>query len=601
MKITFQPGKITRNFWRQFLPSAVCCVLLVLVSIGWEIATDAYEYGTPVYEKAYELYDALQRILLSALGFATAAVCLRKKYAFPAFIPWLAAAAGAGLGFLCRAELALMGVLVASAALSFHGILPKENGERYFCRVLGSFFVSAGIAMVLYVAVTLCSEAVFSLLFQNAAYQARNFVTSLGAMSCFFLAAPWLFLGGLPEADEEKEGLFRKFCSHVLLPVYLVLVGILLLYVGKMLIVFQMPVGEVNPYAILALTGFVGLHLSLTGEESKLSRWFKKGGGFLLMPVVAAQGVGVYIRVAAYGLTEARILGMVWTAVCVAVLVWKVFGKNIRWFFPAVAVLALLFLCTPFHAKNLAVWNQETRLEAALVRNDMLGEDGKILPNPDAQWDDRKIIWSAVEYLNQAEPREGSLTAGLQARQKELAEKEGTDSYPMYWGSPAIKKEMLGFGKPVEKETWYSRNYDFKGGADAYMLDTRGYDYARYVHVGQSVYLEETEEREAEILCDLPGLLLLAEESHTQKTPLQIPGTMELVMDGEKADLSVLLNGLVCSREEKVALSADKITFPSGKVLHVDQLTLIRYHREDESDIDGFVRLSGWLLTPKVE
>ncbi len=599
MKISFQPGRITRKFWRQFLPSALCCALLVIVSIGWEITVRNYEFGSPVYEKANQWYITLQGMLVTALGFATAAVCLRKKYAFPAFIPWLAAAAGAGLGFLCRAEIALTGFVVASAALSFHGILPKENRERHFCRVLGHFFVSAGIAMVMYVAVTLCSEAVFSLLFSSAAYWVRSLVSTLGAMICFLLIAPWLFLGGLPEDEEEKESLFRKFCSHVLLPIYLVLVGILLLYVGKMLITFQMPVGEMNPYAILTLTGFTGLHLSLTGEENKLSRWFKKWGGYLLIPVVAAQGIGVYIRAAAYGLTEARILGMVWTAVCVAVLAWKLFGKNIRWFFPAVAMGALIFLYTPLHVQNLAVWNQEDRLEAALLRNDMLGKDGNIMPNPNAQWDDRKIIWSAVEYLNQADARDGSLTAGLQAQQKELAEKEETNSYPMFWGDPTIKEELLGFAKPVEKETWYSRNYDFKGGADAYMLDARGYDYARYVHVGQNVYLEETEE--AEILCDLPGLLLLAEESHTQKTPLKMPGTIELVIDGEKADLSVLLNGMVCSREEVAALSVDKVTFPSGKVFHVDRLSLIRYHREDESDIDGFVRLSGWLMTPEAE
>ena len=599
MKISFQPGKITRKFWRQFLPSALCCVLLVLVTIGWEITVRNYEFGSPVYEKANQWYITLQGMLLTALGFATAAVCLRKKYAFPAFIPWLAAVAGAGLGFLCRAEIALTGFIVASAALSFHGILPKENRERHFCRVLGHFFVSAGIAMVMYVAVTLCSEAVFSLLFSSAAYWVRSLVSTLGAMICFLLIAPWLFLGGLPEAEEEKESLFRKFCSHVLLPIYLVLVGILLLYVGKMLITFQMPVGEMNPYAILTLTGFTGLHLSLTGEENKLSRWFKKWGGYLLIPVVAAQGIGVYIRAAAYGLTEARILGMVWTAVCVAVLAWKLFGKNIRWFFPAVACAALFFFCTPLNAQNLAVWNQEARLEAALLRNNMLGEDGNILSNPNAQWDDRKIIWSAVEYLNQADARDGSLTAGLQAQQKELAEKEETNSYPRFWGSPTIKEELLGFAKPEEKETWYSRNYDFKGGADAYVLDARGYDYARYVHVGQNVYLEETEE--AEILCDLPGLLLLAEESHTQKTPLKMPGAMELVIDGEKADLSVLLNGMVCSREEEAALSVDKVTFPSGKVFHVDRLSLIRYYREDESDIDGYVRLSGWLMTPEAE
>lgn len=599
MKISFRPGKITRHFWRQFLPSALCCALLVLVSIGWEITVRNYEFGSPVYEKANQWYITLQGMLVTALGFATAAVCLRKKYAFPAFIPWLAAAAGAGLGFLCRAVISLTGFVVASAALSFHGILPKENRERHFCRVMGHFFVSAGIAMAVYLAVTLCSEAVFSLLFSSAAYWVRSLVSTLGAIICFLLIAPWLFLGGLPEDEEEKESLFRKFCSHVLLPIYLVLVGILLLYVGKMLITFQMPVGEMNPYAILTLTGFTGLHLSLTGEENKLSRWFKKWGGYLLIPVVAAQGIGVYIRATAYGLTEARILGMVWTAVCVAVLAWKLFGKNIRWFFPAVAMAALIFLCTPLHVQNLAVWNQEDRLEAALLRNNMLGKDGNILPNPNAQWDDRKIIWSAVEYLNQADARDGSLTAGLQAQQKELAEKEETNSYPRLWGSPTIKEELLGFAKPVEKETWYSRNYDFKGGADAYVLDARGYDYARYVHVGQNVYLEETEE--AEILCDLPGLLLLAEESHAQKTPLKMPGAMELVIDGEKADLSVLLNGMVCSREEETALSVDKVTFPSGKVFYVDRLSLIRYYREDESDIDGFARLSGWLMTPEAE
>jgi len=378
----------------------------------------------------------------------------------------------------------------------------------------------------------------------------------------------------------------------VFLPVYIILLSVLLLYVLKILLTRSMPEGVMNGYAILALTVFVAFHLLLTGEEGRLARWFRSFGGWLLVPIVAAQGVGVFIRAAAYGLTANRILGIVWSLLCAAVVVCALLRRYAHWFFPAVAVLALIFLCSPLSAENLARIHQERRLLAALERNGMLDAQGKMIANAQAQAEDRAIIYSAVDYLEGVDAPSGTLSARLQTQLDALAQE---NDYPAY--SASAKEELLGFKKPQREQSLYSLYYRMHGSAEKYVLDIRGMTYAELLRL--SVNAEEEEHDSARYIeCDLPALFDFLEEVRFADTASQSMPTIALHIDGETVELSGVLEN-VRFVEDEAELSLDVLTLPSGKQLRIVDMTAYEHRYQDERQYS--LSLVAWLLTPESE
>lgn len=590
MKFSIRTGKITRQFWQQFLPGALCCVFFVLVGIARSIVMQSLLYGSDSYIQKENFFTALQLTFLMGLLFSVAAACLGKKYGVPRLWSWVAAAAGLALGFLCRESSAFTGLAIACIFLFLRGVQDKEKPSLSLCRTAGWFCTSFGITLVLYLCLLLLCGAVFSLLILSENLNAMSITSVCCSLMCFCVVFPWLFLGGLPDgASEEKSG-FHKLCYKILLPVYLALVGILILYILKILVTFRMPVGELNPYALLALTAFAALHLLLTGEESKMSRWFKTWGSLLMIPIVIAQCIGVYIRIDAYGFTTIRILGLAWTALCVAVLILQLCRKQANWFFPAAALVALLLFCSPLRAENLALWNQEARFKGALQRNNMLNAKGEILPNPDAAAEDRLLLYSAMDYLVNAPAREGSLTHQLQTQLGSFS----SDGTHRIYVSYKDKEKLLGFEKPSTVTTWNMHSYRFNGTAVPKKLDTRGYAYAEYITCTQQADGKDITEKQMYFTCDMKRLSTLAESLNQTGTLLNVDFPVLLTIDGETADLAPLLQNLICNHDTPSALIRDKLTFPSGKVFHIDTFQVYHYRDDRASSLT----LSGWLMTP---
>ena len=579
MKIKLKPGALLASVWKNFPLSIVFCLLLTAAYT----ASDIHSY-THIDQST--LFEHLLPALWLGLTATTATYCLKRRYPLPAFLPLAVATAGtvAGYVFFDRYYL-ITGLVLCALMLCLHGTA-KDHPDIRLGQIGGWFFVSLGVSLVLYIALNACQSVLFSLFFQNIFYRTEYIFQAALVYICFFTFAPAIFLGGLPDEStpiDKRNGL-KKFSAVVLLPLYLLLLGVLLLYVLKILVTLSMPVGVMNSYAIAALSLFVYFHLLLTGDENKLSLWFRRFGGLLLLPIIAAQGIGIFIRVQAYGLTVSRILGIAWSLLCIGVVITSLF-KRANWFFPAAAAVAVLIFSSPFNAENLARLHQESLLRPALERNGMLAADGKITPNAAAS--DKAIIYSAVDYLEDISAPESTLTHTLQAQLAVINEEH---NYSFY--SNAAKNDLLGFKKPQNDSDWHSFTYRLTGSADETRLDVQGFDYAELI----TVYNDDKQPEHAAIACDTAALVEALRHANRTGEALNFSLPIVLSVYDEEIDVSPLLQGIELL-DGDAQLAQDALILPSGKTLRIVSLHVYDYVSSTYQE--NSLTLSAWLLTPE--
>jgi len=607
LKLSIRPRRLLSDLWRRFAPSALICLLLTL----WFIASDAISlYASEAVQAAsVDPMNYIGGALVMSLFFATALSCLCERYGWRRFIAWIAAIAGAVVGvLLSRMENPgniATGIILFMLSLCFHGVSRKDRPADRLFSVFCSFSVALTASSLIFFTLNICGSAVFALLAQNASYQAESIFFSVSAFLSFFLIAPWLFLGSLPEETPTfNERIHRAVCLIFLLP-YLLFLSILLLYAAKIALTMTMPVGVVNGYALAALTLFVFLHLILPSDEAKFSAWFKCWGGWLLIPIAVVQGIAVHMRISAYGLTPSRIYGIIWTALCLTVVLTAILRRRANWFFLAAGALSLILFCTPLNADNLAILDQEHRLEAALQRNNMINEHGEIIANPSAALEDQELIYSAADYLYRTTARKDSLTEQLQTGIDAIRNPDEAKENPLPLSE--AKALLFGFGKPeqVEQE-WYSHHYFFTGTAVSNKLDTRGYAHAEWISFSQypdsaketwTYDKAETSNLVCEGTMDIPALIACLEASRTNGEPIDLSVPVTFLIDGEEVDLAPLLNGVQLV-DGSAALPTDTLLLPSGKLLHIASLRVVNYANEGSDD---YIALAAWLLTPEDE
>lgn len=210
------------------------------------------------------------------------------------------------------------------------------------------------------------------------------------------------FISFLPkrDCDDGSSDRATAFLFWLLLPASLLLLAILYIYLGKIVVTGSMPSGKLNWFGSVALASYVFFWLSLRGSSNRFFRLFARRGWALLLPVLAAQVVGIVIRYNAYGLSALRYAGMAALSVGIVALILAAFDRRPRGLFVYMAVAGLVFTVSPLNIVDVPVRNQEGRLRAALSRNGLLDGDGLRLKTgvriPDS---DAEVIVSAWKYL----------------------------------------------------------------------------------------------------------------------------------------------------------------------------------------------------------
>ncbi|MBR6585827.1 MAG: DUF4153 domain-containing protein [Kiritimatiellae bacterium] len=290
------------------------------------------------------------------------------------------------------------GTVVSLVALSV-AVLYRYCDERMlFSQLALNAFATGTCTSILMVSQLLCILAFKELIFAGVGAIAMDF-----AMASYIITMSVGFLALLPDREQLADDSSEKasaFLFWLLLPASLLLLLILYLYLGKIIVKWSMPSGELNWFGSLALALYAFFWLALRDSQRKFFQSFVRWGWMLLLPVLAMQILGIVIRYLAYGLTTPRFAGMITLSFGIAALTLAALKRRPQGLFVFIAASGLFFTLTPINIIDVPVWNQERRLKAALERSGLV-KDGIIEIKEDAKISrsDAKIIVGAWDYL----------------------------------------------------------------------------------------------------------------------------------------------------------------------------------------------------------
>ncbi len=238
--------------------------------------------------------------------------------------------------------------------------------------------------------------------------QNDEIIGDVWAFAGFFLG-PVYALSWVPKrfdftAEDCNDPPGLKFIVNwISAPMIFIYLAILYAYFGKIIITQDIP----NGYLAYLITGFVGAGIvtylvswPLRESSSFQLRLFHKIFFPAMLIPVGFHFFAIAERVSAYGITEQRyMLGLsAFWFLLVAV-------SNLRTRMPIKAMpatLCFLFVIGsigPWGGIHLSAVSQEARLEALLVKNELLKDGKAVKKTKDISFEDRRSISSILEYL----------------------------------------------------------------------------------------------------------------------------------------------------------------------------------------------------------
>ncbi len=294
--------------------------------------------------------------------------------------------------------MAYVGIIIALLCFIFYVIMRGENRDLAFPRLFTSWIFTGAICSVLSSGLSICISAVQLLLFSwDDSYKLYLIINLFVWTICFIN----IFLSFIPKKDVAvpQSKIFRIFTLFAGLPLYMLLVAILLLYLAKIVITWNMPVGEINWFASFASLFFIFFLLSVMQYKEKLATWFTKFGGYFLFPILIIQAVAVFERINAYGLTTPRTVSLVLIVISILFIIGSlVIPKHLNKIALVSGIIVLIVTVTPFNVIDMPIASQTNILKTVLAENNML-VGGKVIPNPDIDRDAAERIISSYEYL----------------------------------------------------------------------------------------------------------------------------------------------------------------------------------------------------------
>lgn len=293
------------------------------------------------------------------------------------------------------------GVLAALAAAALYFLFSADNINTVIPFLFKNMILAGFIGLVFFGGITLCIYAVNYLIYEfDYDVIGRLILTALAF--AYEVLALNIFLSGLPNAGEELHipGVFKILVLYVAFPIYLLLMAVLYVYLGKILITLNMPGGQINLFASFAALFFIFFRFTIIQYDYPITRIFARFGGLIMLPVLAAQAVAVYIRLNAYGLTSARYLSVVLNIIVLIFVVLSLIkrGKYISRIIIVFIAAVLPVSVTPLNLIDVPVYEQTLRLDRVLAKNNMFS-DGSIIPNAEISEVDKATIRSCYNYL----------------------------------------------------------------------------------------------------------------------------------------------------------------------------------------------------------
>ena len=279
-----------------------------------------------------------------------------------------------------------------------------EYNKSLFLR----FLLSALYSGVLFVGLTVALASISELLeFEiNGARYGQLFVILGGIFNT------WFFLAGVPDKEQitTSELSFplglRRFAQYVLIPLVTVYIVILYLYLGKILIQWELPNGWVSNLVLtFSIAGILSLLLLYPIRESEENNWvrvYSKYYYLALIPLIGLLIFSIWVRISEYGVTVNRFfvatLGVWLTGIVVYFIVSK--AKNIKVIPISLGIIVLAVSFGPLGAFSVSERSQLGRFEEILDSFGYLDENGKAQKSEEEiPFEDRKELSSIADYI----------------------------------------------------------------------------------------------------------------------------------------------------------------------------------------------------------
>ncbi|KAB8031802.1 DUF4153 domain-containing protein [Fluviispira multicolorata] len=228
---------------------------------------------------------------------------------------------------------------------------------------------------------------------------------------CAFIFQVSVFILGIPSSIEniktyEKypNGL-KTFIQYIFIPLLLLYMIILYFYLGKILLAWNLPKGQVgwmvSTLGVLGILCILFLYPVRKSLETRWSQIFEKYFYILLLPLLAMLFLGVFTRIYTYGFTENRYFLLLLAFWLLAIsLYFKISKSNNIKIFPISLLIALFVsMIGPWGAYQVSERSQVKIFKESLANNKIL-VNGKIQKiTQTLSFEERKRISSLFEYI----------------------------------------------------------------------------------------------------------------------------------------------------------------------------------------------------------
>lgn len=295
--------------------------------------------------------------------------------------------------------------LVSFAAFFLHDSMNGfwQFNKNLFFRILTSllytFVLYLGISLALVVVINL-----FNLDISGEVYT-HLWIVLIGLFNT------WFFLAGVPsnlnELDLENDypkGL-KVFTQFILIPLATIYFLIMYSYMLKMIWMLSLPKGAIS-YLVISFSffGILSLLLIYPLQNKETEKWIKIFARWFyiaLLPLIGLLLVAIGTRIKAYGITENRYLIILLAAWLSGISIYLQLNKlhNIKIIPQSLCLILLLASFGPWGASAVSEKSQLSRLQALLVKNNLLSEGRLLKPKIEITIKDQNEISSLLEYF----------------------------------------------------------------------------------------------------------------------------------------------------------------------------------------------------------
>ncbi len=194
---------------------------------------------------------------------------------------------------------------------------------------------------------------------------------------------------------------------YLLVPFCLIYTAILYLYGAKILLQWELPRGTlaymICGFGVAGIVTHMAVHPMRNAAGTLPHLFYRYFYATLIVPV-GLLAIGVYTRIAQYGLTEERfalLIALVWLAALSLLNIACRARMHLKYVPMTLGALLLVFSFGPWSATSLSVASQTARLERLLHHTGIIKADGTIGQiDAGTSIADKKSIASAVEFLH---------------------------------------------------------------------------------------------------------------------------------------------------------------------------------------------------------